>query len=333
MASIGDESMSCPKYSAPDQVGSPGSPDQVASQTSGEGSGTGAFYKLYPDLEKPVVKTSNRTGCWVRGNFFTFPKAISSSASTLKCTVEGMLWHFKAGLPECLGCFLVGNQFLANQAIYMLKTGKECTCNCNQRMDRECQAALLEEGLVEKEGSHVESIMDDRTNIRENFNSAKSSKEITVNSDDANSKEKFHENISEAANLKGNTTGKNVEGNSNLRNENFDSRRIVDEEGDELPRLNRKTGCSVAGTFYTFPFSTSGSFCRCTEHGMLWCWKGGIPSCLGCLVDGLHFSPSSSYKVASGTICTCTCSQRMDKECHHGPLHRRPWKGMAWHIE
>ena len=327
MASIGDESMSCPKYSAPDQVGS---------QTSGQGSGTGAFYKLYPDLEKPVVKTSNRTGCWVRGNFFTFPNNISSSASTLRCTVEGMLWHFKAGLPECLGCFLVGNQFLANQAIYSLKTGKECTCTCNQRMDRECQAALLEEGLVEKEGSHVESIMDDRTNIRENFDSVESSKEITVNSDDANSKEKFHENISEAANLKGNTTGKNVEGNSNLRNvslENFDSRRIVDEEGDELSRLNRKTGCSVAGTFYTFPFSTFGSFCRCTEHGMLWCWKGGIPSCLGCLVDGLHFSPSSSYKVASGTICTCTCSQRMDKECHHGPLHRRPWKGMAWHIE
>ena len=105
------------------------------------------------------------------------------------------------------------------------------------------------------------------------------------------------------------------------------------ETEDTEQRMNMKTGCTVAGIFYTFPFSTFGSFCRCTEHGMLWCWKGGVPSCLGCLVDGLHFSPSSSYTLASGTVCTCTCSQQMDRKCHEGPLDSKPWKGMAWHIE
>ena len=38
---------------------------------------------------------------------------------------------------------------------------------------------------------------------------------------------------------------------------------------DEEARMNIKTGCTVARIFYTFPFSTFGSFCRCTEHGML----------------------------------------------------------------
>ena len=156
---------------------------------------------------------------------------------------------------------------------------------------------------------------------------------VVVNSDETNASSKdisFGDITNEDANLRGVTTEK-------PKGEAVASRSVppkhYSELGDEEPRMNMKTGCTVAGTFYTFPFSTFGSFCRCTEHGMLWCWKGGVPSCLGCLIDGLHFSPSSSYTLASGTVCTCTCSQQMDKECHQGPLDSKPWKGMAWHIE
>ena len=332
VAGIGDESMSCPKHpTTADQIGA------TQAEVSGEGIGTGAFYKLYPDLEKPVVKTSNRTGCWVRGNFFTFPTTITSSTSTLRCTVEGMLWHFKGGLPECLGCFSVGDHFLPDQSSFSLKTGKVCSCNCNERMDQHCLAALLDEGVhLPEEESDGESIMVERAEVPGNFR-----RSVVVNSHETNASSKgesrksiqnltFGDTINEEANLRGKTTEK---ANYEAVASRFVPTKHNPEQEDEEPRMNMKTGCTVAGTFYTFPFSTFGSFCRCTEHGMLWCWKGGVPSCLGCLIDGLHFSPSSSYTVASGTVCTCTCSQQMEQECLEGPLDSKPWKGMAWHIE
>ena len=353
MAGIGDESMSCPKYPATDQIGVPQAEAIVI------GAGTGAFYKLYPDDEKPVVKTSNRTGCWVRGNFFTFPTDITSRASTLRCTVEGMLWHFRGGLPECLGCFSVGDHFLPDQSMYSLNSGKVCTCNCNQRMDQQCLVALLDEGVVLKEESNGESIMDERAeNAEQNSKDRMAGSDKTNASIDKPSIEGNY-NCSQKEDEGEAVASRNVipelfpeledeDEESRMNNEplkkfspgrkvNEEEKEEEDEEKEkeekEMRWMHTKTGCSVAGTFYTFPFSTFGSFCRCTEHGMLWCWKGGVPSCLGCLVDGLHFSPSSSYTLASGTVCTCTCSQQMDKECHQGPLDSKPWKGMAWHIE
>ena len=255
--------------------------------------------------------------------------------------------------------------------MYRLKTGQVCTCNCNQRMDQPCLAALLNEGLVPNEESDGESIMDERAVVPENFTGALRGKAGMVNSDEtiASSKDKslqnlsFVDTINENANLTRDPIEKSqhktvapmsdtTKPNPELEDDDPEQRMSTKsgctdgavipklhpelEDGDdneESRMVNMKTGCTVAGIFYTFPFSTFGSFCRCTEHGMLWCWKGGVPSCLGCLVDGLHFSPSSSYTLASGTVCTCTCSQQMDNKCHEGPLDSKPWKGMAWHIE
>jgi len=100
------------------------------------GKGTAKLFKLFPEVQEHVVRTSNKTGCHVRGKFFEYP-TLTQSMSACRCTVEGMLWCWRRGVPQCLGC-MVGTSFMPAEANFWLSDGTGCSCQCKQKMEERC---------------------------------------------------------------------------------------------------------------------------------------------------------------------------------------------------
>ena len=48
------------------------------------GKGTAKLFKLFPEVKEPVVRTSNKTGCHVGGEFYEYP-TITQSMSACRC--------------------------------------------------------------------------------------------------------------------------------------------------------------------------------------------------------------------------------------------------------
>ena len=55
--------------------------------------------------------------------------------------------------------------------------------------------------------------------------------------------------------------------------------------------------------------------CRCTVEGMLWCWRRGIPQCLGCMVGRAFVPAEASFRLSDGTGCSCQCKVKMEERC------------------
>lgn len=100
------------------------------------GKGTAKLFKLFPEVQEPVVRTSNKTGCHVGGKFFEYP-TLTQSMSACRCTVEGMLWCWQRGVPQCLGC-MVGTSFVPAEGTFWLSDGTGCSCQCKQKMEERC---------------------------------------------------------------------------------------------------------------------------------------------------------------------------------------------------
>ena len=162
------------------------------------GKGTAKLFKLFPEVQEPVVRTSNKTGCHVGGKFFEYPTLTQSMSACRcalnvklynnvchvilscftpcqnmsfhnvtcqfmschcafvtgilskkrtyfhprtrnmrRCTVEGMLWCWRRGVPQCLGC-MVGTSFVPAEANFWLSDGTGCSCQCKQKMEERC---------------------------------------------------------------------------------------------------------------------------------------------------------------------------------------------------
>jgi hypothetical protein len=99
--------------------------------------------------------------------------------------------------------------------------------------------------------------------------------------------------------------------------------RLFPEVKEPVIRTSNMTGCTVRGQFYEYPASlATASACRCTDAGMLWCWRSGVPLCAGCLVSGSYVPAGAAFTLRDGTGCSCTCRERMDPSCLAGPLLR-----------
>ena len=59
----------------------------------------------------------------------------------------------------------------------------------------------------------------------------------------------------------------------------------------------------------------SKNLCRCTVEGMLWCWQGGIPQCLGCMVGRSFVPVEGTFLVKDGSECSCQCKSKMEERC------------------
>jgi len=100
------------------------------------GKGTAKLFKLFQEVQEPVVRTSNKTGCHVGGNFYEYP-TLTQSMSACRCTVEGMLWCWRRGIPQCLGC-MVGPSFVPAEGSFRLADGTGCSCQCKAKMEARC---------------------------------------------------------------------------------------------------------------------------------------------------------------------------------------------------
>ena len=54
---------------------------------------------------------------------------------------------------------------------------------------------------------------------------------------------------------------------------------------------------------------------RCTVEGMLWCWKSGIPTCLGCMVAQQFVPAEETFRISDGSTCSCSCKTKMEERC------------------
>jgi len=100
------------------------------------GRGTAKLFRLFPEVVEPVLRTSNKTGCHVGGDFYQYP-ALTQSMSACRCTVEGMLWCWNSGIPTCLGC-MVAQQFVPAEETFRISDGSTCSCSCKTKMEERC---------------------------------------------------------------------------------------------------------------------------------------------------------------------------------------------------
>ena len=99
--------------------------------------------------------------------------------------------------------------------------------------------------------------------------------------------------------------------------------RLFPEVHEPVVRTSNSTGCTVGGAFYPYPDVTSAmSACRCTDQGMLWCWKLGVPKCLGCMVAGTFLKTGAAFTLVGGQSCSCQCSRKMEAGCLGGQVVR-----------
>ena len=115
----------------PRREGSPGVGRRLTS-----GKGTAKLFRLFPEVHEPAARTSNRTGCTVKGEFYSYPSSLSPS-SACRCTDSGMLWCWAGGVPRCSGC-LVSRTYIPVGAAFTLVGGRACDCDCHVKMDRTC---------------------------------------------------------------------------------------------------------------------------------------------------------------------------------------------------